>query len=106
MCNERHRWIGSVSAVATSASSLAFELDGVEGGLEEMDVAEVGVDHQHPVAPRRILIGTDQEGQGELIHHKIARSLKFVIIQSVEGGAWFGDVLGCGFSGNRSVILL
>lgn len=81
------------SAADRSAPSLAFELDSVEGGLEEMDVAVVGVDNELAVAPGRILVSTDQQCQGELMHHKIPEHVEIVIVQNAEGGAWIGDVL-------------
>ena len=44
---------------------LHFELDGVEGSLEQMDGAVVGVDHQLPIGPLRIFVSADEEFEGE-----------------------------------------
>ena len=43
-----------------------FELEGVEGGLEEMNGSEVGVDGEVAVGPLRILVSTDEEFEGEV----------------------------------------
>lgn len=76
-----------------SASSLDFELDGVEGGLQEMDGAVVGVDHQLAVGPRGIFMSADEERQGELFEDVIVGGLEIVIGKRAENGAWLGDVL-------------
>ena len=60
---------------------LAFELDGVEGGLQEMDGAVVSVDDELAVGPVRIFVSADQKFQGELFEDVIVGGLKIVIGQ-------------------------
>jgi hypothetical protein len=73
--------------------SLHFELHGVEGRLQQMDVAVVGVDHQFPIGPLRIFMSADEEFEGELFENKIVSGLEFAIVQTAKNGAGFGDVL-------------
>jgi hypothetical protein len=73
--------------------SLHFELGGVEGGLQGMNRAVVGVDDELAVEPLRSFASADQKLQGELFEHKIIGGLEFVIGKRAENGAWFGDVL-------------
>ena len=75
------------------STSLDFELDGVDGGFEEMDVASVASDHQFAIGPVRVFASADQKFEGELFEHKIIGGLEFVIGKRAENGAWFGDVL-------------
>ena len=44
-----------------SIPALHFELDSVEGNLQEMDGAVVGVDHQLPIGPLGIFVSADEE---------------------------------------------
>ena len=44
-----------------SIPALHFELDGVEGGLQEMDGAVVGVDDELAIRPVRIFVSADQQ---------------------------------------------
>ena len=67
------------AGIARGVPALKFELDGVEGGLQEMDVAEVGVDHQLPIGPLRIFVSADQKFENEIVS-----GLKFVIGKRAE----------------------
>ena len=77
-----------------SIPSLHFELEGVEGGLQQMDGAVVGVDDELAVEPVRVFVSADQKLQGELFEDVIVGGLEFVIGKRAEDGAWFGDVCG------------
>src|SRR4051794_15754530 len=70
-----------------------FELDSVEGGLQEMNGAVVGVNDELAVEPVRIFVSADQKLQCELFEDVIVGGLKFIIGKRAENGAWFGDVL-------------
>ncbi|WP_155121175.1 hypothetical protein [Bryobacter aggregatus] len=72
---------------------MAFERDGIEDGLHELDVAVVGVDDELAIAPLGIFVSADQEFQGELIEDVIVGGFQFVAGKRAENGAWFGDVL-------------
>jgi len=48
-----------------STPSLHLELDGVEGGLQEMDVAVVGGDDEVAIGPFGLLVSADEEFEGE-----------------------------------------
>jgi hypothetical protein len=52
--------------LSQSAALLRFELDSVEGGLEEMNGAVVGVDDELAIQPVRVLVSADQQFQGKL----------------------------------------
>ena len=73
--------------------ALHFEPDSVEGSLQEMDGAVVGVDDELAVGPVRIFVSADQKLQGELFEDVIVGGLEFVIGKWAEDGAGFGDVL-------------
>jgi hypothetical protein len=60
------------------ATPLHFELDGVGGGLQEMDVAVVGGDDEVAVGPLRIFVSADQEFEGEMFENEIASGLEIV----------------------------
>ena len=62
-------------------SSPHFELDGVEGGLQEMDGAVVASDHQLAIGPLGIFVSADQKFQGELFEDVIVGGLGIVIGQ-------------------------
>jgi hypothetical protein len=53
----------SVLAKHHSALSQHFKLDCVEGGLQEMDGAVVGVDDEFAILPVGIFVSADQEFQ-------------------------------------------
>ena len=72
---------------------LAFELDGVESSLQEMDGAVVGGDDEVAVGPLGIFVSADQKLQGELFEDVIVGGFKFVIGKRAENGAGCGDVL-------------
>ena len=57
-----HFPIGFVLLIPVSILAM---LDGVEGSLEQMDGAVVGVDHQLPIGPLRIFVSADEEFEGE-----------------------------------------
>ena len=61
------------------ASSLHFELDGVEGGLQQVNGTVVGGDHQLAIGPLGIFVSADQEFEGEPFENEIAGDLEFVI---------------------------
>jgi len=73
--------------------SLHFEPDSVEGSLQEMDGAVVGVDDEFAVGPVGVFVSADQKLQGEMFEHEIVCGFKFVIGKWTEDGAGFGDVL-------------
>jgi len=57
--------------LAVGASPLHFELDGVEGSLEQMDGAVVGVDHQLSARPLGIFVSADEEFECELFENGV-----------------------------------
>ncbi len=63
----------------SGAPSLHFELDRVEGSLQQMDGAVVGVDDELASRPLGIVVSADQKFQGELFEDVIVCGLKFVI---------------------------
>jgi len=63
----------------TAATPLHFELDGVEGSLQEMDVVPVASDHQLPAHPLGIFVSADEELEGELFEDVIISGLEIVI---------------------------
>ena len=67
------------SATPHNSPSLHFELDGVEGSLEQMNRAVVGVDDELAIQPVRVLGSADQKLQGELFEDVIVCGLEFVI---------------------------
>lgn len=81
------------SATHHSIPALYFELDGVEGGLQEMNLSPVAIDDELAIKPVRVFGSADQKLQGELFEHKIVGGLEFVIGKWAEDGAWFGYVL-------------
>jgi len=56
-----------------------FEPHSVEGCLQEMDVAEVGVDDEFAARPVGVLMSADQKLQGELFEDVMLGGLEFVI---------------------------
>jgi hypothetical protein len=54
---------------------LHFELHGIDGGLQKMDVAVVGGDDELAITPRGILVSADQKLQGELFEDVIVKRL-------------------------------
>ena len=64
-----------------------FELDGVEGSLQKMDLPVVGGDDEVAVGPIGVLGSADQESQGELFEHGIVENLEVVIGKLGTGGA-------------------
>lgn len=56
-----------------------FELGSVEGGVEEMDVAVVGMDDELAVRPVRVLVSADQKRQGDLFEDVIVGGLEIVV---------------------------
>ena len=62
-------------------TSLHFEPHRIEGGLQEMDGAVVGVDDEFAVGPVRIFVSADQKLQGELFEDVIVGGLEVVIGQ-------------------------
>ena len=75
------------------ATSLHFEPHSVEGSLQEMDGAVVGVDDELAIGPLGVFVSADQKLQGELFEDVIVGGLEFVIGKWTEDGAGFGDVL-------------
>jgi hypothetical protein len=69
-----------------------FERDGIEGRLQQVDGALVGVDDERAVGPVRVFVSADQKFQGELFEDVIVGGLEIVIGKRAEKGAWFGDV--------------
>ena len=59
--------------------ALHFELDGVEGGLQEMDGAVVGGDDEVAIGPLRIFESADQKFESKAFENEIVSDLKFVI---------------------------
>jgi hypothetical protein len=62
-----------------AAPSLHFELHCVEGSLQEMDGAVVGVDDELAVGPLGIFVSADEKLQCELFEHIVVGGFKFVI---------------------------
>lgn len=77
----------------SSVPALDFEPHSVEGGLQQMDGAVVGVDDELAIVPIRIFVSADQKFQGEMFEHEIVGGLKFIVGKWTEDGAGFGDVL-------------
>ena len=61
------------------APSLEFELQRIEGGLQEMYRTPVASDHQLPIGPLGIFASADPEFEGEPFENEIAGDLEFVI---------------------------
>ena len=59
------------SAACCRAPSLAFELDGIESSLQQMDGAVVGGDDEVAVVPVGVFVCADEKFEGELFDHKI-----------------------------------
>ena len=55
----------------TTASALDLELDGVEGGLQEMDGAVVGGDDEVAIGPLRLFVSADEQFEGEAFENEI-----------------------------------
>jgi hypothetical protein len=70
-----------------------FEPDSVEGSLQQMDGAVVGVDDEFAIVPVGVFVSADQKFQGEMFEDEIIGGFEFVIGKWTEDGAGFGDVL-------------
>lgn len=63
----------------SSLPALEFEAYSVEGGLQQMNRAEVGVDDQLSIGPLGVPVSVDDEFEGELFDEVIVSGLEFVI---------------------------
>lgn len=58
---------------------LHFELHSIEGNLQEMDGAVVGVDDELAIGPLGVFVSADQKFQSELFEDVIVSGVEFVI---------------------------
>jgi hypothetical protein len=83
----------SVQSATRQLSALHFEPHSVEGSLQQMNRAVVGVDDEFAVRPFGVFVSADQKFQGEMFEHEIVGGFEFIVGKWTEDGAAFSDVL-------------